>query len=98
MSNQVRAGEIYRHHKGKLYMVLAVADYTGERKLHPVDGLASGFPESEKLVVYVGLYDNPCGNRPCTRPLSEWSQEIETQCPFHADKKVRRPRYTKVST
>lgn len=34
-------------------------------------------PSRESLVVYVGLYDNPHGNRPCARPVSEWNEEVD---------------------
>lgn len=97
----VVAGSVYRHYKGNLYHGLAVADYTGERRLHK-DGLASGFPEGEKLVVYLGLYDNPHGNRVCTRPLSEWGEPVETtpeqRLLLGGDSHAPyRPRYTKIA-
>jgi len=95
------AGSVFRHYKGNIYHGLAVADYTGERKLHR-DGLASGFPEGEKLVVYIGCYDNPHGNRVCTRPLSEWGEPVEAtleQRKLLGDDihKPYRPRYTKIA-
>lgn len=82
-------GSVWKHYKkGDIYMVLAVADYTGshafkhewekddDHKMRPTTMGIRGFPEGEKLVVYIGLYDNPHGNRPCTRPLSEWKEGI----------------------
>lgn len=46
------------------------ACYTGE----PQD-----ISDGEKLVVYVGLYDNPRGNRPCARPLEEWTGKVQVK-------------------
>lgn len=71
---KVTAGE-YRHYKGNHYRVLDIADYTGENTGHGRND-PRGFPEGELLVVYIGLYDNPHGNRVCTRPVSEWSQNL----------------------
>ena len=42
----------------------------------PSCALRMGFPEGEKLVTYVGLYDNPKGNRACSRSLAEWLKEV----------------------
>lgn len=91
---------VFRHYKGNLYRVLAVADYTGERRLQQ-HSLATGFPEGEKLVVYIGLYDNPHGNRVCTRPVHEWVELVETTPEQRAlcggdQHKPYRPRYGRV--
>jgi len=78
MAPKVTPG-VYRHYKGGLYRVFGVADYTGEHgdvfpsAHHPK---TEGFPEGEKLVVYIGLYDNPRGNRLCTRPVREWVAKL----------------------
>jgi len=70
------AGQVWRHRKsGRLYMVLAVSDYTGDYGCVRAVGVV-GFPEGEKLVTYIGLYDNPHGNRPCTRSLVEWTEPV----------------------
>lgn len=42
------------------------ADYTGR----------SGDVRGILLVAYVGLYDNPKGNRVCLRPIDEWSEVV----------------------
>lgn len=73
---RVCVGQVYRHFKGNLYLVLAVADYTGERSDDGGKNFPSGFVEGTRLVVYVGLYDNPHGNRPCVRPEWEWFQQV----------------------
>jgi hypothetical protein len=94
------SGGIYQHYKGNFYHALTLADYTGERKLHK-DGLASGFPEGEKLVVYLGCYNNPHGNRACTRPLTEWGEPVETTPEQRTilggdPRQILRPRYVRV--
>lgn len=78
----VVAGQIWRHQKtGNLYYVIAVADYTGAFEMGTL-GQTEGFPEGEKLVVYVGLYDNPHGNRPCVRTVNEWVEEVTFSQPY----------------
>ena len=74
---------VWRHYKGNLYRVLfGGADYTGEfteGEWIERDGQRNadrGFPEGEKLVVYIGLYDNPHGNRECVRPASEFGANL----------------------
>lgn len=85
---EVRAGQTYCHYKGRIYFVLSVADYTGEHGEVPGSyndrdgqGTVTGFHEGEKLVTYIGLYDNPHGNRPCSRPLSEWVAMVDVPAP-----------------
>ena len=94
----VAPGQTYRHFKkGDLYKVLAVADYTGahdfKHEWEVKDGADTlgirGLPEGEKMVTYVGLYDNPHGNRPCVRPLSEWVEDVDYDCNGFI-KKIRR--------
>lgn len=74
MEPEVTAGE-YRHYKGNRYRVLDIADYTGGNTGHGRND-PRGFPEGEKMVVYIGLYDNPHGNRVCTRPVAEWRENL----------------------
>ena len=70
------------------------ATYTGSPR-------PNGLGASEKLVVYVGLYDNPHGNRPCVRPISEWTEEVKgrvTEPGSHGEgMDAMVPRYTRVS-
>lgn len=79
LEDAVRPGTTHRHYKyGRLYRVLVIADYTGERRQKPqiLTPYTQGFDEGEKLVVYLGLYDNPHGNRECSRPLYEWLERV----------------------
>lgn len=59
--NAPQVGEIYRHYKGDLYKVSALA-------LHSND--------EEWMVVYAPLYENPDAPL-FTRPLREWREIIE---------------------
>jgi hypothetical protein len=54
-------GDHYRHYKGDLYEVVALA-------LHSND--------DEWMVIYKPLYENPAASL-FTRPLREWDEEVE---------------------
>jgi hypothetical protein len=82
-----KAGEVYRHYKGNLYLVLHVADYTGENPMEQESkptwsdkNVPVGFFEGTRLIVYVGLYNNPKGNRPCVRSEAEWNERVQWEC------------------
>lgn len=95
LERAVRPGTTHRHYKyGRLYRVLSISDYTGERRQKPgvLTRHEQGFDEGEKLVTYLGLYDNPHGNRECSRPLYEWIERVEA--PFVSNDPVLR--YTPV--
>lgn len=57
--------DVFRRHDAPIKLLEAC--YTGKPK-HLIS--------DERLVIYVGLYDNPHGNRVCVRPESEWESEI----------------------
>ena len=59
--NTPKTGEIYRHYKGDLYKIVALA-------LHSTD--------NEYTVVYEALYPNPAAKL-FTRPLKVWSEVVE---------------------
>lgn len=60
-ANAPKIGETYKHYKGDLYEVVALA-------LHSND--------EEWMVVYKPLYDCPDADL-FTRPLREWREEVE---------------------
>lgn len=65
---------------------LGHADYTGSKTRGSAD---------EPLIVYIGLYDNPKGNRLCMRPLSEWDEMVYPEsAQFSGEARVQR--YVKV--
>lgn len=79
MAEKVVRPGVWRHYKGNRYRVLFITDYTGAHG--PVvpfrlEADIEGFPEGTKIVVYIGLYDNPHGNRECSRPVREWLEEL----------------------
>jgi len=61
--NAPQAEETYRHYKGNLYKVVALA-------LHSND--------DEWMVVYEPMYKSPAAKL-FTRPLKEWSEVVEWQ-------------------
>jgi hypothetical protein len=73
--NAPKAGEVYRHYKGDLYRVVLLAEHSND---------------TEWMVVYEALYENP--DAPYfTRPLREWDQVIDWE---HMQIK----RFTKIDT
>lgn len=50
----------------------------------------------ESLVIYIGLYDNPKGNRVCARPQSEWSEMVVVEDPTIGKRYIHR--YSRVSS
>lgn len=56
-------GEVYRHYKGKLYKVIAIARHS---------------ETLEDLVVYECLYENPQG-KIWARPIAMWNESVEVQ-------------------
>lgn len=69
------------------FFLLFKADYTGE----PIEATRAG-----DLVVYVGLYDNPKGNRVCVRPLAEWNHPVTVKPPPRWDASAPVLRYRRV--
>ena len=59
--NAPKQGEIYKHYKGDSYEVMGLA-------IHSNDDIW--------MVVYKPLYEN-AGAELFTRPLSEWSEEVD---------------------
>lgn len=56
-----QVGEVYKHYKGDSYKVVLLAEHSND---------------NEWMVVYEPMYDNP--DAPYfTRPLREWSEEVE---------------------
>src|SRR5579872_6802743 len=73
---------LYRHSKtGNLYTVQSVGIYCGRHEVpeghDPCWSKYQGFREGTELVVYIGHYNNPRGNRVYIRPLWEWNEGIE---------------------
>lgn len=56
-----KVSEEYRHYKGNAYRVV---------------GIALDSNDDEWMVVYEPMYENPVAKL-FTRPLSEWSEEVE---------------------
>lgn len=61
--SEVRIGGVYRHYKGKLYYVLAIATHS---------------ESLEKLVVYVPLYESPEVSM-WVRPLSMFTENVQIE-------------------
>lgn len=59
--NQVIAGAIYQHYKGKHYRVIGVGRHS---------------ESLEEVVLYEALYDNSLGRLWC-RPLAMWDELVE---------------------
>ncbi len=62
-SQEVIAGAIYEHYKGKLYRVIGIGKHT---------------ETLEDVVMYEALYENSLGRLWC-RPLGLWSQLVEVE-------------------
>lgn len=89
LARPVVGGEYVHSKTGNRYTVLGIALYCGEHKTpddlsdpfcRNASPLARGFPAGSEIVVYVGHYYNtakPGGNRLYSRPIEEWSEEVE---------------------
>lgn len=61
--NQLKTNAVYRHYKGNLYLVLAVAKHS---------------ETLEEMVVYLSLYENPV-SQIWVRPLEMFTEKLEYQ-------------------